>query len=236
MNALATLPKNEIVTRGLEEDIDNSDLIIPRAKLMQAMSPEVQEGKAKPGKIINSITMEELPEEFIPVFKFTNWMRFNPRKKDDVNFNPDYAPGDILWRSNDPHDPRVIQEGQWGPNNEAPVATKFLNFFSYFPGVPMPVVISFSKTSFKAGKQLLTLCKFLGGDIFSKKYYLGTVKITNDMGSFFIYSIAPRGNAKKEDIKVAETWYQQFNMSNIKVHEEDVKTSDVDSEENFPFN
>ena len=58
--------------RGLENSTDRSDLIIPRAKKIEAMSPEMQDpallkAGIHPGVIINSVTKEVLPERFIPV-------------------------------------------------------------------------------------------------------------------------------------------------------------------------
>ncbi|WP_348260365.1 hypothetical protein, partial [Salmonella enterica] len=68
--------------RGFESGITQEDLIIPRAKLIQALSPEITEGLGvRPGDIINSLTKEVLPDEFIPVFMFKNFIRFNPRSK-----------------------------------------------------------------------------------------------------------------------------------------------------------
>jgi len=94
--------------RGFESGVDQQDLIIPRAKLIQALSPEMQDGLPgiKIGAIINSLTKEPLPEEFIPIFSFKNYIRFNPRSKDDPNFDSDFEPGAIIWRSADPSDPQ----------------------------------------------------------------------------------------------------------------------------------
>src|SRR3990167_7619408 len=58
--------------RGFEGGVEKEDLIIPRAKLLQAMSPEMQEGGFTVGEIINSLTKEYLAEEFIPIFMFKN--------------------------------------------------------------------------------------------------------------------------------------------------------------------
>src|SRR3990167_1466987 len=64
--------------RGFETESGREDLIIPRTKLLQALSPEVVDGDMKAGFIINSLTKEILPAEFIPVFVFKEYLRFNP--------------------------------------------------------------------------------------------------------------------------------------------------------------
>jgi hypothetical protein len=121
--------------RGFEEPTLREDLLIPRAELIQPQSPAALEEPAKYhlGMIINSITREVLPEEFVPVFKFTRWIRFNPRNQTDPNFDPAYGIGEELWRSDDPEDLRVIEQSNFGPNGEKPLAIKSLNFFSFFP-------------------------------------------------------------------------------------------------------
>jgi hypothetical protein len=211
--------------RGFESGVDQQDLIIPRAKLIQALSPEMQEGVAgiKIGSIINSLTQEVLPEEFIPVFSFKNYIRFNPRSKDDPNFDSEYEPGAIIWRSADPSDAQVREQTKFGPNGEKPVAVTFLNFFSFFPGVPMPVIVSFSKTSYRTGKQLLSLGRFCGGDMFSRKYRLTSQMDTNDIGTYAVLRVAPIGDVVPEEFAVCERLWKDFaeKARDIQVHSEE---------------
>jgi hypothetical protein len=230
------LALNNANRRGFEDGVSREDLIIPRAKLLQALSPEVSEDPKKfhAGMLINSLTKEELPIEFVPVFVFFNWIRFNPRNKEDVNFDSAYEPGAMIWRSNDPNDPKVLAEACFGPNGERPKATKFMNFFSFFPGVPMPIIISFSNTSYKAGKNLLSLAKFSGGDMFGRKYKLAAKQEKNDIGTYFVLKTDPAGKTGEEDYKVAETFWREFRSKakDIQVHEE----VDPDKEtETVPF-
>jgi hypothetical protein len=210
--------------RGFEAGLDKEDLIIPRAKLIQALSPEMTEGLegVKVGAIINSLTKEVLPQEFIPIFMFKNYIRFNPRSKDDPNFNSDFEPGAVIWKSTDPEDPRVVEETRFGDEGEKPLATTFLNFFSFFPGCAMPVVVSFSKTSYKAGKQLLSLAKFATGDMFSRKYRLSSQVETNHIASYAVLKVAATGMASPEDQALCERLWNDFSAKakDIQVHEE----------------
>ena len=230
------------VRRGFEEGTTKEDLIIPRAKLMQALSPEVvdniqtPDGKdIKVGMIINSLTKDDLPAEFIPVFKFTNWIRFNPRNDKDPNFNPAVEPGAIIWRSNDPDDPKVREEGAFGPNGEVPLATKFINFFCYFPGVPMPIILGFAKTSYKAGRQLLSLAKFTPGDMFSRKYKL-TSKVVKGEFTYCVFNVEPCGIPADSDFKFAEALWNEYasKAKDLQVHDEAGAAEEVDKEK-APF-
>jgi hypothetical protein len=227
------LMQQDKVQRGFESGVDQEDLIIPRAKLIQALSPEMQEGLEgiKVGSIINSLTKEKLPDEFIPVFAFKNYIRFNPRSKDDPNFDPAFEPGAIIWRSTDPADPLVQEQTKFGPNGEKPVATTFLNFFSFFPGVAMPVIVSFSKTSYRTGKQLLSLGKFCGGDMFSRKYKLTSQMETNDIGTYAVFKVVPSGGASPDEYAVCERLWNEFSAKagDIQVHVEE------SSEEERPY-
>lgn len=220
--------------RGFESGVDQEDLIIPRAKLIQALSPEMQEGLEgiKVGTIINSLTKDVLPDVFIPIFAFKNYIRFNPRSKDDPNFDPAFEPGAIIWRSTDPADTAVQEQTKFGPNGEKPVATTFLNFFSYFPGVGMPVIVSFSKTSYRTGKQLLSLGKFCGGDMFSRKYKLSSQMETNDIGTYAVLKLVPAGDASQEEFAVCEKLWDEFSAKakDIQVHVEEES-----SEEDRPY-
>ena len=219
--------------RGFEQGVDPDDLIIPRARVIQPTSEDSEEFKT--GTIINSLTKEVLPEQFIPIVFSKNWIRFNPRNSSDPNYDQNFEPGDIIWRSNDPLDPRVQSEGKWGPNDEPPKATAFLNFLSYFPGVAMPVVVSFSKTSYKAGKVLLSTARHCSPDLFSMKYSLSSSIVTNDKGKFAVLKVASIGPVEGEELAFCEKMWKDFSakMQNIKVH--DIEKTEEETGEDIPF-
>jgi hypothetical protein len=214
--------------RGFDSMDAQEDLIIPRAKLLQAMSPELADKefrKKNPGvgvgNIINSLTKEPLPETFIPIFMFKNWIRFNPRNSAEAGFDPNFGPGDIIWRTADPQDPKVA-EASFGANGEKPLATAFLNFFCYFEGATMPIIVSFSKTSYKAGKQLLSLAKFANVDMFARKYRLFSEMESSDVAQYAVFKVDVCGKASDEEYKIGEGLWTEFaqEAKNIKVHDE----------------
>jgi len=223
---------NRQAPRGFENGVDQADLIMPRAKLIQALSPELNEGieNIKVGSIINSVTKEILPPEFIPIFMFKKFIRFNPRNKDDPNFDYKLSPGAIIWRTDNALDSMVQEQTSFGPNGEKPLATTFLNFFSYFPGSQMPIIVSFCRTSYKTGKQLLSLAKFCGGDMFSRKYRLTSVMEVNDVANYAVLKVTPIGELMPDEFKICERMWKDFSTraKDIQLHEEDeLKNSDV---------
>jgi hypothetical protein len=207
--------------RGFETQAQQEDLIIPRAKLFQGLPKEYEEyPDAKPGQLINNITKEILPATFVPILRASEWIRFNARKNTDPGFDPSIDPGAVIWRSSDPEDPRVIAEGKFGPNGEVPLATKFLSFLSYFPGVNMPVIVSFSKTSFKAGRQLNSLLSFAVGDMWSSKFALGSKLISTPEYSYYVLTVNLAGKPTDEEMAICEALYGQFRHRKIEAETE----------------
>lgn len=211
--------------RGHEERVDLDDIEIPRAKLIQPTSEEATAEKAEDripiGMIVNNITKERLPDVFIPIFRYKNYIQWNPRKKDDPNFDPAFDPGSLIFSTIDSNDPRVIEGTKFGAGGEPPRVTKYINFFSYFPGQAMPVVLSFSKTSFAAGKKLNTLTQFTGGDMFSNKYKIKSVQRESNGTKFFVLEVAPAGKVSEEEFKIAENLWKEFRGKDINVKHED---------------
>lgn len=211
------------VQEGFEEPIDPDDLIISRATLLQALSPDVvaHGDKFRPGMVIDSVTKDILPAEFIPLYKFTNYIRFNPRNSKDPVYDPAYGPGEIIWRTTDPLDPRVQKETKFGDDGSNPIAIKFLNFMSYFPGVDMPIAVSFSRTSYKAGKKLLNLGLRTKKSMFATKYKLSTVIETNSANQqYFVFEVDSLGPVTEEEFALAKKMKDIYALNLVKIQPE----------------
>lgn len=210
--------------RGLENSTDRNDLIIPRAKKIEAMSPEMSDPELlksgiHPGVIINSITKEILPEKFIPVSYFKQWIRFNANKEGDRGWVSGYGPRDVVYNTQDKDDIRLSTDAVW-EGDLPPVTTTFLCFLALFEGQDIPVILSFGGTNFKTGKTLLSLATFKGGDLFSNKYRLTTKKKQNDLGSWYTFDVGFAGRAEGEEYQKAESIYQAFKPAEAKIHED----------------
>lgn len=211
---------------GFEDEPGKSDLIFPIAKLIQATSDELKDRdliKQFPhisfGAIINSITKELMPEEFIPAFRYKSWIRFNPRKKEDRGYDSNFAMGAMMWRTNDPHDPRVIAEGAFGPNGEPPLATEYMNFFCYFPGVSTPIIVGFAKTSYGAGKTLFSLHKTCPTNV----YRLTSASEDKGKGIFAKFKVNVARKATPEELDLCAKLREAFfaKKENIQAHDQD---------------
>jgi hypothetical protein len=178
--------------------------------------------KFQQGLIINSLTKEELSDTFTPIFVYFEWIRFNPRGKDQAGYDPNFGPGDVIWRSVDPHDSRVVAESHFGPNGEKPLATKIMNFFCRFKDEPMPVIVGFSNTSYRAGKQLLSLAKFSGGDMFARTYKLTSKLEKNDLGTYYTLSVSTAGKTETGELETCEALWEQFSGRSSEIKSDDV--------------
>lgn len=205
-----------------------NEIEIPRAKLVQFTSDEAQAADAgdrvQPGLIINSITRQEIGKEFIPVFKFTTFTQWNPRKKDDPNYDPAFEPGEIIFTTNDPLDKRVREGINFGPNGEPPKVTRYMNFMTYFPGQKLPLILSFAKTSMKAGERLNTLALSAGGNQYDNKYKIVTRLKEGPEGKYFVLEVVPAGASSEEERRIGALWFRMCYNQTLKVHAEAEET------------
>ncbi len=199
---------------GFETTITQEDLIIPRAVLFQGNPTQADKfPEARGGQILNSLTTEVLSETFVPVFVDIEWIKFNKRKPEEEGFDPAFEPGAIIWRTKNAGDPLLLAEAeQW--------RFKTMTFLCKFDGSDMPVLVTFRSTSFTAGKKLLSLAQFCGGNMFSRKYKLFSKKETKDGDIYYILQVSPAGVASAEDQAVCRGWYQSFRGKALQVHED----------------
>lgn len=131
------------------------DLVIPRLMLMQNTSELVGDGRAKLGDIVNSQTEEVIggvgnPVEMIPLSMFKTWRVF-----DMSSGTPKFLRQEEFTVENANHD----KEGKEG---SVPVRWNLCyNFFMLLrkevaSGEAFPVLVTFTRTSAYAGRQLLT--------------------------------------------------------------------------------
>ena len=162
--------------RGFDDDVDQGDFLIPRAKVVTFTSNETKdpdETKRIPaGRFINSVSKQDITKEFIPVMRYKNYVRFNAMDAKAANFDPNFELGKMIFSTRDRHDPRVVDGIQWGENNEKPLVQKVMNYLCYFKGENFPLILSFKSTSYKGAQRLNTLLESAGGDMFSNKYKL----------------------------------------------------------------
>mgnify|MGYP000507136861 CR=1 FL=1 len=170
---------------GLDR-FDSSDYTLPRVRLLQATSKEVQEGVSKPGMLVNSLTGKVYGEtvEFIPFMVQKHRIRF-----DGLN---------LACRSwdckNGIGDPGGVCEechfAEWGRNQEAPECSLIYTYPSIIvtddQSEETPIAISFMRTSIPAAKKLNTMLKT---DFRGSVYELFSEKRENQKGKFYVFNV-----------------------------------------------
>lgn len=199
---------------GFEDD-SADDLVIPRIKIMQALSPEVMDQKASIGDIVNSLTLDKLNgKTFIPVCKFNNNIYWRDRADG----------GGIICRATDGK--RGINEDgsvhfctqcrkcefdNTKQGREAiPVCTKYINFLGFFAGEYMPIILSFSKTNMTEGKKMYSMAKVTRQNIWNFGYTLNAKEKTKSNNKWYIIDPISAGATSDEDRQIGMELYQQF--------------------------
>jgi hypothetical protein len=128
----------------------------------------------------------------------------------------------LIYRTTTPTDEQR-KECEFGEQGETPIAQRQICFLCHFIGNKIPLVISFGKTSFKAGKRLLSLTKFLEGDVWANKYKLSSESKKGPEGEYFIFKTTPSGKTDEQTMVFAEATYNAFKQMDIlgKTHEEE---------------
>lgn len=200
--------------RGFEDEGDN-DVIIPRVKVVQDLSPERKEKVASEGDLVNSLTKDILNgKAFIPVFKFDNNIKWRDRSlgggieciaRDGKmgQMNDGTCKNCAVCRLNEFDNTKKGKDAQ-------PLCTKYLNFFGFIEGEHVPIVLSFTKTYYNEGKKMYSMAKFRMQDMWNFKYMIGTKKASKNDNEWYILTATPGGASDLEDRAFAEELYMMF--------------------------
>ena len=190
---------------GLEE-IDNADLILPRLILTQALSKFVTELNMLPGVFVNSLTKQIVADTtFIPVVANKY---FDLLKKD---VSSDRMVFDV--RVTDKDDSRLEGRRFFSEGNIRADVNTVIAVIALIDG--KPIIIPFTKTSYKTGKTLLTMAKFAGGAFFAHKYKLSVKKEIMPKGTYFISEIVQAGESSQEEYNAALDLYKTFSKRSL---------------------
>lgn len=179
------------------------DLVMPRVKVVQQLSQEATDEKAKAGDFYNTLTGEvlETPLLIQPILPFMQrvfLLRGEKRAVIDQELAerglPELPEGDGLkCRSFDMEqgrgDPGVLCESQcplsqWR-GNEPPRCTELYNVAASTM-IGELVIMSFSKSSAKIGKRFFSAIRLSGVKPWALFYELTTTRMSNDKGTYYV--------------------------------------------------
>lgn len=220
-NELATNETTTDLTTGLStplgfDDDDADDMIIPRVKVINALSPERKANEANEGDIINSLTQDKYNGKvFIPVFKFTNNILWRPRSE---------GGGIACIARNGKHGEcsdgtqvlcNICRKNEFDNTKQGveaiPTCTKYLNFFGFFRGDnAVPIILSFGKTNYKEGKKLYSLAKVSMQNMWNFGYTVDSVAMSKGGNDWFNIGTKPAGPTTEDERAYATQLFHSY--------------------------
>lgn len=204
------------------EDEDTGDVIIPRVKVVQTLSPERKEKIANEGDIINSLTKEKLNGKvFIPVFKFNNnvWWRDRSEGGGIQCMARDGKLGQLSDSSTllCSKCRRCEFDNTKQGKAALPTCTKYINFFGFFAGERMPIILSFYKTCYNEGKKLYSLAKVTMQNMWNYGYALNEKLMAKGGNEWYVPVMTAAGPTSTEDREFALALFKAYrdNMSGV---------------------
>jgi len=202
-NELAVVPNEPL---GLE-NVDSSDLLLPRVILTQALSKFVQEDGMKAGVYVNSLTKKVIEDTtFQPLYASKYWDLLKPEGNKMV----------FEARVTDEHDERLVGRKMWSDEEGKANVNTVLAVIALIEG--SPCVIPFTKTSYKAGKALLTYAKMNQGPFFSHKYKLVASRETTKGNSYYVTNVQDLGPVTEAEKLAAYALYQTLAPKATKIN------------------
>lgn len=188
--------------RGLE-NFDKKDLVLARISLMQGLSKLVTKEKKVPGTFVNTLTKETLGEsvEFIPVSvtKYFDLLKQDPSDPTKMIFEG---------RTYNENDPKLIGRRFFNEDGLKANVNSVISYLVLLDGEP--ALLSFSKTSYKAGKKLGTIASLSGKDLFATTYRVKAKAESRKDNDYFVMEVEEVGDTSETDFKLAEKMYDNF--------------------------
>lgn len=242
----------------VEQEVLNSDIIIPKILLMQGLSDFVADGKAAIGDIVRSTTAEKLgddktPVVFIPLKMTNSWViqekigqkyefrGIEPRNAKNEDMEWDFVKNGTDWKR-----VKTINVFALLPKDIQSFKEEIAKEEMDLEKTLMPVVISFRSTSFKAGQSVATFFTKVKSNLqynpkiapYKYELTLEAERTENDKGKFVVFKVGASKPVKAEFLDEAAKWYHILNSAtNIKmdVSDEGGTTAPLDVSEVSQF-
>lgn len=194
--------------RATPSVVDVSDIIVPKILLAQGLSKSVADNKAKMGDFTNSLNGAVIgnaatPMPFIPVTLKKYWKKFEL-----VNGKKQFRGVEPFTRENANRERETDGPSQMNPQ----ITVKWsydltIDLYGFTEDdvqdpISLPTVVSFTRTSYKAGQKANTHFAMLDGaepQIPYSTYMLEILatKTQNDKGIFYTFDLKPKMDGKK---------------------------------------
>ena len=217
-------------------NIDSTDRIIPRIKLIQAISPELQDFQdAKAGQFWHTVAQENLGPSLkaIPIIIRKSYVLWAPRNDDrgilaramdgihwdpaDAEFTvkPKGSPNTVTYRT-----AKTVAESGLdqfgtsipGDNNSAPAASLTYNMLWFLVDFPelSPSVIINTRSSVKPMQQLLSRIDSKPVAHYAQIYSISSVQQKGAEGPYFNFAYAGAGFADEDQAAICSQLFESF--------------------------
>lgn len=239
-----------------KENIGREDVSVPRLKLMQGTSKEIEAySELRPGMFFHTAAEHIFDEPFVavPLYVSKEYILWRPlasgggiiaRSVDSVHWAP--GAGEFKVRLDNPYlnqeatwklAPTVRESGlaEWGTmyagdTNSPPAATLMYNYVFAFPEFPdlMPAVYTFQRAAIKAGRALNTKLKTVRTPLFGTAWTVSAAKATNASGNeYFVPDVVGAGLVGV-DVGTPEL-YAAYKQSYGQFSEQGMQIKDIDT-------
>lgn len=233
-------------------NVDSSDRIIPRIKLMQAISPELVDfPEAKAGQFWHTIAQQNLGPTLkaVPIIIRKSYILWAPRNDDrgilaramdgihwdppDAEFvvKPKGSPHNVTYKT-----AKTVAEsglGEFGTSipgdsNSPPAASLTYNMMWYLPDFPelSPSIIINTRSSVKPMQQLLSRIDSKPVPHFCQVYNIGSIQQKGAEGPYFNFTYMGAGFADEKTAKLCSELFEQFGQTGWRANDEEDDTPD----------
>lgn len=238
-------------------NIDQTDLIIPRVKLLQAISPEITESNlpgAKAGQFWHTVAAEPMGDTLVGVpivFRksIVLWAPRNDdrgilaRSSDGVHWDKGYADMEFeikpkgapkafkIFTGKDVKSSGLAEFGSSVPGDpqSAPLASLTYNMMWFFPEFPFhsPAIIINTRSGVKPAKMLISNLEQNPVDHFFRKFLVKAVDMVGAEGPFKGYAYQADGYIDEAMSATTKELYEQFREADWKANEDDDDAADA---------
>jgi hypothetical protein len=246
--AIANFDDNAFADIGPDQDLTANDIQIPKLLLMQGQSPQVLDGKAKFGELVDTQSWEKFASfdegvVFIPFHWRKAWI-YKTKDGDKWKF---HSIADV-----DRHNEKDDMYEEWVDKETNKLMKRvYTHFFlGLVPGESTPYSVAFRGGSKKHGDALVTQMYVTNRNLkvdeaykrspMAKAIKLQPNKTTNKSGDTFAeLLISVERDATKEEALDALNWYKSVQSGEAKAdytdHEEEAKTGNNNVPDDVQF-
>lgn len=231
------------------ENIKQGDVETPRIKLLQGLSPEVEQfDEAKVGHFWHSLLAMDLGTSLtvVPVWVDKMAILWNPRESgggilarsnDLINWTPEHGEArvkvnkgtkEVTWKwGRSVAVSRLLDWGSADPSdpNSQPAATAMVNIVVVLPDYPElpPGVVTLQRSTMRAGRKFMGMLKMVRAPSFGCKFKMAAVSDRNRLGQEFkSYQFNPMGMVTDEQqFHLYRSYYDAFKEMGLQIKDID---------------